>query len=58
MIHYLARHGAVKRLISQLSDHDIINRMSLEGELKEIETTLQKLKEKFPGVMESLLKRA
>ena len=58
MIHYLARQGAVKRLISQLSNHDIINRMSLEGELKEIEMTLQKLKEKFPKVMECLLKRA
>lgn len=55
MIHYLARQGAVKNLIRQLSKHDIINRMSLEGELQEIETMLQWLKEKFPKVMEDLL---
>lgn len=58
MIHYLARQGAVRNLISQLSEHDVINRMSMEGELKEIEVRLQELKDRFPKAMERLLKRA
>ena len=47
-INLMARKGHVERLIKELGSHDLINRMSLQGELNEISEQLEELLKKHP----------
>ena len=55
IIHFLVRKGHVERLVAELSEHDLINRMSMEGELAEIAKSLERLASEHPKAMQKVL---